>query len=828
MSFASKEMQKYKALTIPIYDTPKTLQQTIPIYQIAEDGIFLLEKKKEAENKRFDKLYLLLDTNYSTKTEDEQEDFIKKLVQVFNSLNVSWKECIMNNNRNMKQLRKEIFIRNSDGDFKELIDSYNERFINSIKQGRNGIEQVKLFVLSCDCQSFDQARDYFRTIESNLMLNFSRLGSGLIPLDAVERLRYLHSFYRLGKEEEFNFDFKNAVKKGADWKNDICNLSITQYTDEYGKFDGMTMVYDTRYVRVLISTQLPTGLNDDFINFLASTDFNSIVTIDAAPIPQDVAMKCVMDYYMANGRTIDKQQEQRNKARAYSADIPYETRKQKEEIEGYLDIMNENDEKMFYMALYVVVIGNSMEELENNVLSICSKAENRRVRLEPAMWNQMNALNTALPTGTRLCDASRPILTQSLCAFSPFNVQELHDKDGIFYGINQVSKNILVGNRKKLKNPHGFVLGTTGGGKGYTVKDEMCQVVLKTTDDVIVIDQQNEYKEVAKALKGQFIDISSASRNHINPLDLDTYQNFESKPAFVADKTELMLGIAGEILTREITMGQKSIVGRCVGQLLSRALSDMEHKKKVKSPTMDDFYELVQQQEEPEAKDLKLGFELFVKGALNIFSKPTNVNTKNRFIVYGLNDLGGDLAPVGQLVMLESIRDRIATNFKKGIATWLYIDEFHNMTKRLYTIQYLQKIWKEVRKLGCLCTGATQNMADLLKSAEIETMLCNSEYISLLPMAPNEAAVMQQVLDLNENLAEYVRDTKAGNGLIKFGDNRWIPKENEIAKGTLIYDLFNTDFHEKQEARKYKLKNLKKEMAVMPFESQIQSMGLNA
>jgi len=262
--------------------------------------------------------------------------------------------------------------------------------------------------------------------------------------------------------------------------------------------------------------------------------------------------------------------------------------------------------------------------------------------------------------------------------------------------------------------------------------------------------------------------------------------------------------------------------------LLSRALSDMEHKKKVKSPTMDDFYELVQQQEEPEAKDLKLGFELFVKGALNIFSKPTNVNTKNRFIVYGLNDLGGDLAPVGQLVMLESIRDRIATNFKKGIATWLYIDEFHNMTKRLYTIQYLQKIWKEVRKLGCLCTGATQNMADLLKSAEIETMLCNSEYISLLPMAPNEAAVMQQVLGLNENLAEYVRDTKAGNGLIKFGDNRWIPKENEIAKGTLIYDLFNTDFHEKQEARKYKLKNLKKEMAVMPFESQIQSMGLNA
>jgi len=828
MSFASKEMQKYKALTAPVYDAPKTLQQTIPVYQIAEDGIFLLEKKKDSENKRFDKLYLLLDTNYSTKTEDEQESFIKKLVQIFNSLNVSWKECIMNNNRNMEQLRKEIFIRNSDGDFKELVDSFNERFMNSIKQGRNGIEQVKLFVLSCDCQSFDQARDYFRTIESNLMLNFSRLGSGLIPLDAAERLRYLHSFYQLGREEEFNFDLKSAVKKGADWKNDICNLSIRHYTDKYGKFDGKTMVYDERYVRVMSSMELPTGLDDDFINFIASGDFNSIVTIDAAPIPQDVAMKCVMDYYMANGRTIDKQQEQRNKARAYSADIPYETRKQKEEIEGYLDIMNENDEKMFYMALYVVVIGNSMEELENHVLSICSKAENRRVRLEPAMWNQMNALNTALPTGARLCDASRPILTQSLCAFSPFNVMELHDKDGIFYGINQVSKNILVGDRKKLKNPHGFVLGTTGGGKGYTAKDEMCQVVLKTKDDVIVIDPQNEYKEVAKALKGQFIDISSASKNHINPLDLDTYQNFESKPAFVADKTELMLGIAGEILTKEITMGQKSIVGRCVGQLLSKALSDMEHKKKVKSPTMDDFYELVQRQEEPEAKDLKLGFELFVKGALNIFSKPTNVNTKNRFIVYGLNDLGGDLAPVGQLVMLESIRDRIATNYKRGIATWLYIDEFHNMTRRSFTIQYLQKIWKEVRKLGGICTGATQNMADLLKTAEIETMLCNSEYISLLPMAPNEAAVMQQVLGLNENLAEYVRDTKAGNGLIKFGDNRWIPKENEIAKGTLIYDLFNTDFHEKQEARKYKLKNLKKEMAEMPFESQIQSLGINA
>ena len=821
MSYAKSAMMACKALSKSIYDTPRSVQKTIPIYKIAEDGIFLLENKKKEENKRYDKAYLFWDSNYSVKNEGEREIFLKVYCQFLNSMNVSFKICIMNLNRNMAQMKQDIFIHPADPDYQELADSVNRNIERSIQEGRNGIEQVKIFVITCERQSDMHARDFFRTVEANIKANFNRMESGLIPLNAEERLKYLHNFYRLGKEEEYHFSFQEAVKKKIDWRDCICNSGIHHYADEKGRFDGITMQYDDRFVRVLYAQDLPSSISDECLNMLTSVSYNTITTLDVAPIPHEIAMKRLYDLYMANGRSIERQQEQRNKARAYSSDISYDKRREKEEIESYMDIMTENDEKLFYLGIYVAVIARSMEELEANVLSLTTTAANYSLKLEPAWWNQMDALNTCLPTGARFCDTMRPVFTQPLCAFMPFHVQELYDKDGIFYGLNQISKNILVGDRTKLMNPHGFVLGTTGAGKGVDVKSEMTQVVLKGEDDVIVIDPQNEYPDIARALKGEFIDISASSDNSINPMDTDTLNNFKSIDAFINDKTELMLGIAEQILKHEITMGQKSIVGRCV-KIVYEEYFDRAGKKKIPSPTMCDFYRVLKAQPEMEAKDLKLAFELFVEGSLNFFAKPTNVNTKNRFLVYGMNNLGADLASVGQLVMLESIRARIAHNFKNGIVTWLYIDEFHNLTKTEFSMRYLTKIWKEVRKLGGICTGITQNILDLLGNDEVQKMLNNSQYISLLNQGDSEIQILTEILGLSEELAEFLHGADKGCGVLRFGDKKYIPRKNKIPKDSKLYELFNTDFHEKKRT-KSKKRELVKELQVLPRERQYEA-----
>lgn len=825
MGYAQKEMNKCKALTVPIYDTPKTLQQTIPIYQIAEDGIFLLEKKSEEQNKRFDKVYLFKDINYKLKNDMEKDSFIKQYCQLLNSMNVSYKITTMNNKRNMNQLERDVLIRVRDTDFKELEKNINDNITSSIQEGRNGIEQVKLFVITCERQNYEAARDYFRTVEANLMTNFNRMESGLIPLNATERLRYLHAFYRLGKEEEFSFDYKTAKKKYADFRNFICNLSLQHYADKEGRFDGKTLVYDDKYVRVLFAKDLPNSISDEFYAAVTGLSFHTITTLDVAPIPQEIAKKRLLEVYMNNERSIERQQEARNRARAYSTEISYDRRKQKEEIENYLDILTDNDERLSYMALYVVVIADSKKELESNVISISTTADNYSVKLEPAYWNQLPALNTALPIGVRYCNMMRPVFTQPLAAFVPFNVQELSHKNGLFYGINQISKNILVGDRRKLMNPHGFVFGITGAGKSVDVKCEMSQVVLAhPEDDVIVIDPQNEYVPLTASLKGQFIDISAKSNNHINPFDVSMLENYSTLDAFVADKTELMLGISEQILKHEITMGQKSLVDRCVGLLYKDYFSGEKGLlKKAKMPTMTDFYNLLAKQTEEEAKDLRLGFEMFVTGSLNFFAQQTNVDLKKKFVVYGTGGLGSNLNPIAQQIMLESIRARIAANYKKNITTWLYIDEFHNMVQGEFSTMYLVKIWKEVRKLGGICTGITQNIVDLLKNQEVATMLYNSQYISLLNQGEPELEVLSEILRLNGETLEYLRGADKGCGILRFGDKIFIPRSNRIPKNTAFYEMVNTNFYEKQAVKK---KRIEKELQDIPEWQQAEAFGI--
>ena len=794
---SKKSMSDYKTLTRKLYPTPKRVQELIPVYRIGQDGVFQLENLPDGVDKLYDKAYLFEDTNFATMDDYEKEGCLKQYCKLLNSMGASFKIVIMNNNRDLDRMRQDLFLKAEDSRYKDIVKSINDHVEESIK--KNGaIEQVRLFVITCRREDEERARDYFRSVEANLIADFGRIGSVLIPLDAVDRLRYLHAFYKLGHECDFDFTFEDMIRRRADWKDYISPRMVRQAANEYGEMDGQTLQIDERFVRALYLPKMPNALDPDTIRKLAGGNYHVILTIDVEALPQDVAKKKVSNLLLRNGREIEKQQETRNKAWAWSSDISYDKRREKDELEGYLDIMNENNEKFFYVGLYAVISANSRTQLENDVLSFLTVAEGEGFGFEPAYYEQIEAVDTALPIGVRHCNVMRAMFTQPLSALTPFVVSELYEKGGVFYGINQVSKNVLFGERKNLKNGNGFILGVSGSGKGMYTKLELIQVFFGTSDVIIIIDPQNEYQELANYLGGQFIDFGAQAEHYINPLDTETMKYMSNKRNFLSDKMDLMNGIFSQILEGEIRSEYKTIITRCVMQLY-------EHmdEKGYRTPTLVDFYEMLEGMDEIWANDLMLNMERFLITGLDMFAKPTNVNINNRFVVFGLGNLGKEQSGIGTLIMLENIRSRIAYNAKKGISTRLYIDEFHNLARDRFSSSYLEKIWREVRKMGGLCTAITQDITDALASKTVQTMLNNSEFTALLGQHEAEREVLGNVLGISDTLLEYVDNSFPGCGLLKFGE-KYIPMDARMPKDSLMYQLFNTNFHEKVKMRKLK------------------------
>lgn len=370
-------------------------------------------------------------------------------------------------------------------------------------------------------------------------------------------------------------------------------------------------------------------------------------------------------------------------------------------------------------------------------------------------------------------------------------MQELNDDNGLYYGINQISKNVNIADRKALLNGNGFTFGVPGSGKSFSCKQEMGQVFLHTHDDLMIIDPMGEYQDIAAKFGGSVVNLSAYTKNYVNPLDVDIMNiNEKGIRDVIADKSEFMLSVCDHLLGNSLNQKHHSIIDRCVRDLYMRCY----RRKKV--PLMTDFYNILKSQEEMEAQELALCLELFVEGSLNIFNHHTNVDEDNRLVVYCIQDLGTQLAPIAMLVMMEAIQSRIIENGRRGRATWLYIDECHVLLNSDYSATYLQQLWKKVRKQGGLCTGISQNVTDLLQNYIASTLISNSEFIVLLKQSNIDSAKLAEVLGVSDAQLRFVNNSPSGTGLIKCG-SVVVPFDNTISKDTDLYKLFNTNIHEK-------------------------------
>ena len=683
MSIFSDRFEQLKKADKPV-KAPRYLQQVMGFSRISEDGIF------EVGKGRYSKTYRFLDINYVTAGSEEQIQILQQYCKVVNAIDVNFKITINNRNKNMQEFRENVLFKHRNDGFDWLRDAYNHITEKRIVEGRQGIEQERYLTACVERKGYEQAKAFFSTFEATLKQNFAELGSAIEPLNAKERLRILFQFYRMGEEERFHFDFRESLRKGGDVRNDIAG--------GYMKFYPGYFETERKKCRALFIKKYPASLPDTFINEITILPVHSITTIDIVPVPKDLTNRILQKKYLGIENDILKQQRVRNRNNDFSSDISYIKKVQKEKIEGVMDDVRENDQNLFYVGVNLVVMADTKEELDSITETLRNIGNGRMCQIEPHYYQQLEALNTVLPVGGRQVETLRTMLTRDIAALLPFHVQELNEK-GICYGINQVSHNLCLANRKNLANGNGMVFGIPGSGKSYFSKSEMLQVFLGTMDDIIVIDPTLEYFDIAEALGNEaaIINLSTYTKNYINPLEMDVWTlDLNDSQGYIRDKGEFMLGLCEQCYGDSLNSRHKSIIDRCVRNLYI----DIARSKEKHVPTMGEFYNLLLEQTEPEAKDIALALELFVNGSLNIFNNHTNVNVQARFVVYGTRDLGKELGAISTLVMLENISARIAENAKIGRATWLYIDEFHTVLDKEYKIfVHSLEESKEIRRL---------------------------------------------------------------------------------------------------------------------------------
>ena len=795
--------KSYKRLTEKIYKVPLCIQDTIPIYRISRGGIFELEKsgKGKKEPHLFDKMYLFEDINFSTQDEEEKERTGAKFETLLRSMNVSYKIIVSNHYADNNRLREAILHKAVDESMEPLAKEYHKLFEQRLEKGRSGLLQSKYFIVSCEKPDYESAKTYFNTIEFSMQQLFHRLGSGLIPLDATTRLRALHSFYRMGEEENFSFQWDEYFNLRRDWRNDIINTSIREHRDHM-ELDG------GKYACAMFVRKYSNGLSDQFLSEITNLPFPLIYTMDVEPIDNDYAYQMIMKKYMANERSINKEQEHKNENGDYSTNISYERRKQQRDTEEMLDRISSFDERLLYVGMTILIKADSMEELEERQEKVKIIGQTHNMDIVPHSYRQMDAMNTTLPTGARFVDTMRTITSEELSIFIPFNVQEVNDDGGICYGFNQVSKNLIMGNRKYLKNGNGFVFGVPGSGKSFNEKMEMGQVFCFSNDDIVVVDPMSEYRGIAENWGGEYVNLTQASDNvyYINPFHVP--EAVPDRDKFIAEKAEFAYAIVEQALKglTVCTSRHTAVVDKALRALYSdffatRDKAPKRKKARIDSPTIQTLREKINEYVydngviNETAKEIVDNLEIFAEGTLDIFSHQQSTNKKNRFTVFGFSELGSRMRPMAMLIMIETITSQIKYNQADGVSTWVYLDEIHELWGQEYSLQAIERMWREVRKRGGICTGMSQNLIDAKQNRSTMTMLSNSEFTVLLDQGKMDQESVEDLFAISKQQIECVNGGDSGTGLIRFGD-KIVPFDNTVDKDCDLYNLFNTNFHE--------------------------------
>lgn len=750
---------------------PKSIQDCIPIDRIWDNGICLVGKNK------YSFTYKFTDINYTVASKEDKEAMFLSYSELLNSFDATSEVKITINLKkiNKKEFEKEILLSFKEDGLDIYRKEYNDMLLDKAFNSNGMIKELYLTITAYK-KDYEEARNYFKRIGTELNSYFLKLGSKCTNIDANEKLRILHDIYRLGEESLYNFDIVGARKLGHSFKDYICPNSFS-FKDDYFEMGD-------KFGRVLFLKDYANFIKDSMVSDLTDINQNMMISIDIKPIPINEAIKLLERILLGVESNITNWQRKQNQNNNFSAVIPYDMEQSRKEARETLNDVTARDQMLMEGTLTILLVAETKEKLDELSDNLKSTAQRHMCQITNLKYQQLLGLNTVLPIGHKRIKAARTLTTESLAALMPFKVQEIMDKKGIYYGENAISNNLIMVDKSKLMNQSSFLLGVPGSGKSFSAKELITFLALSTDDDILICDPENEYSPLIDALHGEVIDISATSNNHINAMMLEEGYG-EGNP--IAAKSEFILSLFEQLLKKHGGLGpiDKSIIDRCTSIVYEK------FRDKKESPTLLDLKNVLNEQPEEQAHNLALSLEIYSEGSLDIFAHQTNVNTNNRIITYNIHKLGKSLKTFGLLVITDAILNRVNQNYKIGKRTHIFIDEFHVMFQNEYSANFFNSAWRQFRKRNAYPTAITQNVQYLLSSVEASTMLSNSEFIIMLNQATNDRLRLAELLNISEDQLSYIKDSDPGCGLIRYG-SCLVPFVNKFPMNTKLYKLMTT------------------------------------
>lgn len=770
---------------------PHSAQDSLTFERMFPSGIC------REEGDFYSKTIQFQDINYKLAQDEDKTIMFEEWCSFLNFFDssVEFTLTFMNVSTDATSFEKSIRIPLRKDGFNATRDEYSGVLRRQLEKGNNGLTKTKYLTFGIHASSIKEAKPRLNHIEIDILNNFKHLGVIANPLNGKERLKLMHDIFHMGDDDRFMFDWKWCAERGLGPKDFIVPSSFAFLKKRSFEMGNM-------YCALSFLSITASEINDEMLSDFLSMDSSQVLNIHMQSIDQNTAIKNVKHKITELDR--NKIEEQKKAVRSgYDMDIiPSDLATYGKDAKALLRELQSQNERMFLMTFLIMNTGRTERELETNVFQAKSIAQKHNCILVPLDYQQEMGLMSSLPLAHNHIEIQRGMTTSSSAIMIPFTTQELFQEgeESLYYGLNALSNNLIMADRKKLKNPNGLILGTPGSGKSFSAKREMANVMLATDDDIIVCDPEGEYAPLVQKFNGQVIKISANSTQYINPMDINMNYSDDDNPIalkaeFILSLCELVLGGRDGLMPIEIT-----VIDRCVHKIYNRYF---ENPVPENMPILEDLYNELLRQNESEARNLATALEIYVKGSLNIFNHRTNVDVHNRFVCYDIKELGKQLKKLGMLVVEDQVWGRVSANRESGKSTRYYMDEFHLLLREKQTASYSVEIYKRFRKWGGIPTAITQNVKDLLSSPEIENILENCEFIYMLNQATGDRNILAKKLGISDHQLSYVTQTGEGEGLLFFG-NVILPFADHFPNDIELYRILTTKPNEIAQYREEK------------------------
>lgn len=776
---------------------PKTVQDSIPYLGAYENGII------QVSARGYSRMYALSDINFSIESMDEQRAIFGKYSEFIGSFGpeVQMQVVVHNKSISSSEFEQNVLIGMKNDSLNEYREEMNNMLIDKMAVARNNIIHNKYLVVYIEADDIEAAKNTFSRLDSSIASGLKKLiGTDVAPCSIRERLSNLYDIYHVVSDIPFyqklkmrdgriseTFNLKELKKRGLTTKDAIAPMSMI--------FEHDYIRIDDKYARSLTLRNLPSYLRGDILAEISNQPFNMLTSIIYRSLAQGDALKLVKNKTVDINQNVVEQQKKASK-NGYSSDlISPEIRNSQREVEQIMEDLTQDNQKLFMTTITMTVFADTKEQLDKYTEIVKATAERFVCQADVLSEQQELGFDTCLPLCYNRVKMERMLNTTGAAIFLPFSVKELMQKGGLYYGLNAVSHQLILYDRKSAKNGNGVILGTSGSGKSFSAKREMVSVLLNTDDDIIVIDPENEYSPLAVLFHGSVIRIAPGSNVYLNPMDMSL--DYAEKDDPITLKADFIASICEAALGSryELSPTQRSVIDRCTKNVYMEYVEGLRARglnyDADTVPTLRDLYDELKQQPQPEAQNLALALERFAVGTQDTFAHKTNVNISNRFTVYNIKDIGSGLKNMGLQICLDNVWNRMIENHKKGKNTWLYCDEFHLLTQTETSAKYTKQIWKRARKWNGIPTGITQQAEDMLKSSEARAIINNSDFMMMLNLDPYGRMQLQQMFGISNTEIEYVTSADSGQGLIYNGSDI-IPFKDDFPTDTKLYKAMTT------------------------------------